>query len=50
MVSAHAEEERLARLLGYVTALVNQELLLRKAYLVAENRDAKRRGSLGARG
>ena len=29
------------RLLGYVTGLVNQELLLRNAYLVAENRILK---------
>jgi hypothetical protein len=27
-----------ARLLAYVTGLVNQELLLRNEYLVAENR------------
>ena len=31
------------RLLGYVTGLVNQELLLRNEYLVAENRILKAR-------
>ena len=30
------------RLLGYVTGLVNQELLLKNEYLVAENRILKR--------
>jgi hypothetical protein len=34
------------RLLGYVTGLVNQELLLRNEYLVAENRILKARSSL----
>jgi len=31
------------RLLGFVTGLVNQELLLRNEYLVAENRILKAR-------
>lgn len=32
------KEKNWARLLGYVTGLVNQELLLRNEYLAAENR------------
>ena len=32
------EEQQVARLLAYVTGMVNQQLLLQNEYLVAENR------------
>ena len=38
-----AKKNNWLRLLGYVTGLVNQELLLRNEYLVAENRILKAR-------
>ena len=38
-----AKKSNWLRLLGYVTGLVNQELLLRNEYLVAENRILKAR-------
>jgi hypothetical protein len=43
MDSAHGKEERLAAIARLVTGLVNQELLLRNEYLVAENRIQKAR-------
>ena len=43
MDSAHGKKNNWLRLLGYVTGLVNQELLLRNEYLVAEDRILKAR-------
>ena len=38
MDSSHERGNQWARLLAYVTGLVNQELLLQNEYLAAENR------------
>jgi putative transposase len=38
MMDAHMAEHKWARLLAYVTGLVNQKLLLQNEYLTAENR------------
>jgi len=41
MMDVEDEHNHMARLLAYVTGLVNQELLLQNEYLVAENRILK---------